>query len=239
MGIFGTTSTVESRCSFFLRWLSWQLSLRLAENQFIAGVLSTLQVHNIHSIYRFKCNVCCWIWQICFQILFTSVDSQVGYANSFCWVRNTYYLSFEEDILPSDQEKQYLRYYQWVKTKPGSLLSLLLLRFNEAALVCKCWEILAGALHSLGASHLVLPPISVLEEFQRERRNLHRINSDEQPQVEFVQRRCESPGNPCFRCDTTWQVTSLVYRFSASYRCIASLFVRVNKTAINVLELLN
>ncbi len=43
-------------------------------------------------------------------------DNQVKYANAYCWVRNTYYLHFDEEI-PKEHEhekRQMIPYYQWI-----------------------------------------------------------------------------------------------------------------------------
>lgn len=40
--------------------------------------------------------------------------SHTSYANSYCWVRNTYYLPFEEDVPRVGEERQMVVYYQWI-----------------------------------------------------------------------------------------------------------------------------
>lgn len=36
------------------------------------------------------------------------------YTNSYCWVKNTYYLPFENEVPPQDADRQTVLYYQWV-----------------------------------------------------------------------------------------------------------------------------
>ena len=40
--------------------------------------------------------------------------SHVKYTNSYCWVRNTYYLPFHEEIPKAHEERQIIPYYQWI-----------------------------------------------------------------------------------------------------------------------------
>jgi hypothetical protein len=43
-------------------------------------------------------------------------DSHIKYANNYCWIRNTYYLPFEDVDLPREGEwRQLLRYYQYIQ----------------------------------------------------------------------------------------------------------------------------
>ena len=42
---------------------------------------------------------------------------QTKYMNNYCWVRNTYYLPFEEEVPKAevpDPRKQEIKYYQWI-----------------------------------------------------------------------------------------------------------------------------
>ena len=41
-------------------------------------------------------------------------DGHVKYANSYCWVRNTYYLSWDDEIPRDDEPRETVMYYQWV-----------------------------------------------------------------------------------------------------------------------------
>ncbi|KAI0223079.1 Innexin-19 [Lamellibrachia satsuma] len=41
-------------------------------------------------------------------------DSHEKYANSYCWVRNTYYLPWNDEIPRPHEERQTIPYYQWV-----------------------------------------------------------------------------------------------------------------------------
>lgn len=61
------------------------------------------------------------------------------YANSYCWIKNTYYLPFEEYI-PHEHEsdkRQMIPYYQWV---PLILLAQALLFYMP----CMVWRTLNG-----------------------------------------------------------------------------------------------
>ncbi len=40
--------------------------------------------------------------------------SHTKFANSYCWVRNTYYLPWEEDVPRPDEHREVITYYQWV-----------------------------------------------------------------------------------------------------------------------------
>lgn len=40
--------------------------------------------------------------------------AHVKYANAFCWVKNTYYLPFEDDIPAEGEPRDHIPYYQWV-----------------------------------------------------------------------------------------------------------------------------
>ena len=40
--------------------------------------------------------------------------SHKKYTNSFCWVRNTYYLPWDERIPRAEEPRDYITYYQWV-----------------------------------------------------------------------------------------------------------------------------
>lgn len=42
--------------------------------------------------------------------------SHTKFANSYCWVRNTYYLPWESEIprAHEDEKRQYVTYYQWI-----------------------------------------------------------------------------------------------------------------------------
>ena len=37
-----------------------------------------------------------------------------SYTNTYCWIRNTYYHSFEENLPRADEEHQMIPYYQWM-----------------------------------------------------------------------------------------------------------------------------
>ncbi|KAI0215138.1 Innexin unc-7 [Lamellibrachia satsuma] len=41
-------------------------------------------------------------------------DSHEKYANSYCWVRNTYYLPWNDEIPRPHEERQTIPYYQWM-----------------------------------------------------------------------------------------------------------------------------
>ena len=51
--------------------------------------------------------ISCWC-----PAIFT--DAQVEYTNHVCWVTNTYYLPFEENVPAEEDPKQFIGYYQWV-----------------------------------------------------------------------------------------------------------------------------
>ncbi len=36
------------------------------------------------------------------------------FTNSYCWVKNTYYLPFDEDIPKPHEERRVIQYYQWI-----------------------------------------------------------------------------------------------------------------------------
>jgi hypothetical protein len=57
--------------------------------------------------------IVCWV-----PVHFTG--SHTKYTNSYCWVRNTYYLPYQEHIPKEHEDKQTIPYYQWV---PFILLS--------------------------------------------------------------------------------------------------------------------
>ena len=40
-------------------------------------------------------------------------DSHVTYANSYCWVKNTYYIPYEQAIPREEEARDYIHYYQW------------------------------------------------------------------------------------------------------------------------------
>ena len=40
-------------------------------------------------------------------------DAHVKYANSYCWVKNTYYLEYENHVPRPGEPRDYIRYYQW------------------------------------------------------------------------------------------------------------------------------
>ncbi|OAF70345.1 hypothetical protein A3Q56_01873 [Intoshia linei] len=40
--------------------------------------------------------------------------SHILYSNSYCWVRNTYFLNFMDPIPQRDEPKDYILYYQWI-----------------------------------------------------------------------------------------------------------------------------
>ena len=40
--------------------------------------------------------------------------SQEDYTNSYCWIRNTYYLNFDEDVPAENEERVMVTYYQWI-----------------------------------------------------------------------------------------------------------------------------
>ena len=40
--------------------------------------------------------------------------SHKKYTNSYCWVRNTYYLPWDQRIPPEGADRDYITYYQWV-----------------------------------------------------------------------------------------------------------------------------
>ena len=62
-------------------------------------------------------------------------ESHVDYANSICWVSNTYYLQMDEVIPENKLEKQRISYYQWV---PLILLFQGVLSFVP----CQIWRFL-------------------------------------------------------------------------------------------------
>ena len=41
-------------------------------------------------------------------------DSHTRYTNNYCWVRNTYYLPWSDEIPREDEPHQTILYYQWV-----------------------------------------------------------------------------------------------------------------------------
>jgi len=41
-------------------------------------------------------------------------DNHIKYTNSYCWIRNTYYLPFEEEIPKAGEHRDMVTYYQWV-----------------------------------------------------------------------------------------------------------------------------
>jgi len=41
-------------------------------------------------------------------------DGWEGYTDSYCWIKNTYYLPLDEYIPREDEPRQHLTYYQWV-----------------------------------------------------------------------------------------------------------------------------
>ena len=51
-------------------------------------------------------------------------DNHIKYANSYCWIRNTYYLPFEDEIPKPDDHREMVTYYQWV---PFILLAMAVL----------------------------------------------------------------------------------------------------------------
>ena len=77
---------------------------------------------NLHHLYVLLYMLAHYIYHHC---LFTGepincwvpahfTGSHVAYANSYCWVKNTYYLPFD-DYIPKDHEPHdHLPYYQWV-----------------------------------------------------------------------------------------------------------------------------
>ena len=64
---------------------------------------------------------------------FTS--AQIDYTNTLCWVSNTYYVPFEEQMPLVDEPREHISYYQWV---PILLLSQAALFF----LPCTLWRFL-------------------------------------------------------------------------------------------------
>ena len=40
--------------------------------------------------------------------------SHIKYSTSYCWVRNTYYLPFDDDIPQVNERRQEILYYQWI-----------------------------------------------------------------------------------------------------------------------------
>ena len=45
------------------------------------------------------------------------LGNHIKYTNAYCWVKNTYYLPFDEDIphhTTPDEEMNHIVYYQWL-----------------------------------------------------------------------------------------------------------------------------
>ena len=42
-------------------------------------------------------------------------NSHTNYANQYCWIRNTYYLPFDDNIPYEGEYRQMLRYYQYIQ----------------------------------------------------------------------------------------------------------------------------
>ena len=44
--------------------------------------------------------------------------SWIKFTNSYCWVKNTYYLPWQNDVPhigdPGEDYKEYVQYYQWI-----------------------------------------------------------------------------------------------------------------------------
>ena len=64
----------------------------------------------------------------------------VTYTNNYCWVKNTYYLPFDEEIPREDEPKDYIPYYQWI---PFILLGQAL-GFYFPSVVWHSWNCVAG-----------------------------------------------------------------------------------------------
>ncbi len=41
-------------------------------------------------------------------------ESHTKYTNNYCWVRNTYYLPFDEDVPKEGDRRVMIPYYQWI-----------------------------------------------------------------------------------------------------------------------------
>ena len=42
------------------------------------------------------------------------LDSHTKYTNSYCWVRNTYFLPYDEDVPEEYERRTMIPYYQWI-----------------------------------------------------------------------------------------------------------------------------
>ena len=40
--------------------------------------------------------------------------SHTAFTNSYCWVRNTYYIPWEEQVPRADEDRKMVPYYQWI-----------------------------------------------------------------------------------------------------------------------------
>ena len=50
----------------------------------------------------------------CILVLFLPSESHTKYTNSYCWVRNTYYLPHDEDVPEEYERRTMIPYYQWI-----------------------------------------------------------------------------------------------------------------------------
>ncbi|XP_013415361.1 innexin unc-9 [Lingula anatina] len=88
-------------------------------------------------------------------------DSHKSYANNYCWIKNTYYIPFEERIPGADLPRPHIGYYQWVPIV--MLLQALLFYFPVVF-----WRLMSGA---TGIDvHAIVKGVSGLDYLDPEKR---------------------------------------------------------------------
>ena len=150
--VIGVGSPITSRSSvnfhlieaiiraLLLAWTRWWTnSRRLFVHQLVQG-------NNITS--NLSCSDSCMIWAAmtlvwrrlshCVQADAHFSDPWIEYANSYCWIKNTYYLP-QHEVIPREHEhwkRDTLTYYQWVPL-------ILLIQALFYYLPCMAWRSLS------------------------------------------------------------------------------------------------
>ena len=75
-------------------------------NKYTVGILIAFTVA-VSSFLAFSKAIICWT-----DKHFTG--AWVRYTNSYCWVKNTYYLPLDEHIPKEGEPRDYIPYYQWI-----------------------------------------------------------------------------------------------------------------------------
>jgi len=60
----------------------------------------------VYSLQYVRTPITCWV-----PVHFTG--SQTKFANQYCWIKNTYYQPWNDE-LPDNDKQQMISYYQWI-----------------------------------------------------------------------------------------------------------------------------